>query len=257
MAPKRSLTTTTPKLRDSSHTKQATLSFPSSKPSTDSPVEKAGSKKPSQSSTAADQSSTSPEVPETIDISDSDDDKITVETPVTQKTPAGRKTARDEPASKRRKVEGRTSARAKVFDSRESVENVDSDEEEASAKKRKRAGTRKGRGKKAKDEEEPVKTKRLVVKEEKGVPESWRKHYGVVREKMGHLQPIHAENETMVHHILRVFDLSYEYGPCIGVTRMQRWERAEALGLKPPPEVKEILETKGPDFTECVFHGEV
>lgn len=30
---------------------------------------------------------------------------------------------------------------------------------------------------------------------------------------------------------------SYEYGPCAGVTRLERWERADALGLKPPPEV--------------------
>ncbi len=27
---------------------------------------------------------------------------------------------------------------------------------------------------------------------------------------------------------------SYEYGPCIGMTRLQRWERADALGLNPP-----------------------
>lgn len=29
---------------------------------------------------------------------------------------------------------------------------------------------------------------------------------------------------------------SYEYGPCIGVTRMERWDRAAALGLNPPVE---------------------
>ena len=28
-----------------------------------------------------------------------------------------------------------------------------------------------------------------------------------------------------------------EYGPCVGVPRLQRWERAHALGLNPPPEV--------------------
>jgi DNA polymerase delta, subunit 4 len=30
---------------------------------------------------------------------------------------------------------------------------------------------------------------------------------------------------------------TYEYGPCVGVTRLERWERAAALGLNPPPEV--------------------
>ncbi|KZT25313.1 hypothetical protein NEOLEDRAFT_1169499 [Neolentinus lepideus HHB14362 ss-1] len=109
----------------------------------------------------------------------------------------------------------------------------------------------------------------------------WRKHYGFVREKMGNLAPnmylvlltvsasrtqylpylaVHAEGQTKIHHILRVFDLSYEYGPCIGVTRLERWERAEALGLKPPPEVREILFTKQgqeeDQFRETVFYGE-
>jgi len=31
---------------------------------------------------------------------------------------------------------------------------------------------------------------------------------------------------------------SYKYGPCIGTTRMQRWKRAQALGLNPPIEVR-------------------
>ncbi|TBU56796.1 DNA polymerase delta, subunit 4-domain-containing protein [Dichomitus squalens] len=89
----------------------------------------------------------------------------------------------------------------------------------------------------------------------------WRKLYGSSREKMGNLEPVHANGQSMVHHILRVFDLSYEYGPCVGVSRLDRWERAHALGLNPPPEVKEILLTKegGTDeqFSQSVFHGEV
>ncbi|KAI0296546.1 DNA polymerase delta, subunit 4-domain-containing protein [Multifurca ochricompacta] len=72
----------------------------------------------------------------------------------------------------------------------------------------------------------------------------WNKAFGWAREKMGDIQPVHAEGQSPVHHILRVFDLSYEYGPCIGVTRLERWERAEALGLDPPAEVREILVTK-------------
>ena len=64
---------------------------------------------------------------------------------------------------------------------------------------------------------------------------------------------VHAKDQSPVHHILRIFDLyvlcllrlcclytfacrSYEYGPCVGVTRMERWERAAALGLNPPVE---------------------
>ena len=60
--------------------------------------------------------------------------------------------------------------------------------------------------------------------------------------------------------ILRVFDLSYEFGPCVGVTRLERWERAKALGLNPPDEVREILMTKqGTEdlFKQNLFYGEI
>ncbi|KAJ6665520.1 hypothetical protein lerEdw1_003361 [Lerista edwardsae] len=40
---------------------------------------------------------------------------------------------------------------------------------------------------------------------------------------------------------LKQFDLSWEYGPCTGITRLQRWERAKLLGLSPPAMVQELL----------------
>ncbi|KAH9893592.1 DNA polymerase delta, subunit 4-domain-containing protein [Cubamyces lactineus] len=89
----------------------------------------------------------------------------------------------------------------------------------------------------------------------------WRKVYGAAREKMGNIEPVHAQGQSMVNHILRVFDLSYEYGPCVGVSRLDRWERAHALGLDPPLEVKEILLTKEGHseerYAQSVFYGEV
>ncbi|THH00604.1 hypothetical protein EW026_g1941 [Hermanssonia centrifuga] len=98
----------------------------------------------------------------------------------------------------------------------------------------------------------------LDLKDKKG---KWRKHFGEVRQKMGNIESIHTNGQSTVHHILRVFDLSYEYGPCVGVTRLERWERAEALGLDPPSEVKDILLTKEgseqDEFSQCVFYGEV
>ena len=48
---------------------------------------------------------------------------------------------------------------------------------------------------------------------------------------------VHGENESKFVTILRTFDLNYEYGPCVGVSRMERWERAKAMGLDPPQEV--------------------
>ena len=56
---------------------------------------------------------------------------------------------------------------------------------------------------------------------------------------------------------LRQFDLSTRYGPCTGITRMQRWERAVKLGLSPPPEVPEIVQRNGgldTDFNRDIFH---
>ncbi|KAF9474826.1 hypothetical protein BDN70DRAFT_884430 [Pholiota conissans] len=89
----------------------------------------------------------------------------------------------------------------------------------------------------------------------------WSKHYAEVKAKMGHMPAIHGEMQNRIHEILRVFDDSYEYGPCVGVTRLERWNRAKALGLNPPKEVEEILNTKQgasmPEYSQSVFFGEV
>lgn len=64
------------------------------------------------------------------------------------------------------------------------------------------------------------------------------------REKLGLVGPIHAEGDNRVHHILRAFDLDPSYGPCLGLTRLERWNRAKRLGEEPPVEVFEILNTR-------------
>ncbi|CDH51335.1 predicted protein [Lichtheimia corymbifera JMRC:FSU:9682] len=53
---------------------------------------------------------------------------------------------------------------------------------------------------------------------------------------------IHQEHLSQEEILLRKFDLDYKYGPCVGLTRMERWLRAEKLGLNPPKEVKEQLD---------------
>ncbi|KIK35807.1 hypothetical protein CY34DRAFT_811864 [Suillus luteus UH-Slu-Lm8-n1] len=90
---------------------------------------------------------------------------------------------------------------------------------------------------------------------------TYRKHYGQVRGKLGHLEPIHAEGQNKIHQILRVFDMSYEYGPCVGMSRLERWERAASFGLNPPDEVRHILLTREgveqDEYSQCVLYGEV
>ncbi|KAL7272902.1 hypothetical protein RUND412_004273 [Rhizina undulata] len=53
--------------------------------------------------------------------------------------------------------------------------------------------------------------------------------------------PVHRSNVPQHEQILRHFDLSSQYGPCIGLLRLNRWKRAHALGLKPPIEVLKVI----------------
>ncbi|PIN23496.1 hypothetical protein CDL12_03780 [Handroanthus impetiginosus] len=56
--------------------------------------------------------------------------------------------------------------------------------------------------------------------------------------------------------VLRQFDMNMAYGPCLGMSRLERWERANALGLHPPKEVENLLRT-GKVNTECLWDGRV
>ncbi|AEO71261.1 76949cae-91c1-4df7-bff6-0dfc3f9d00ab [Thermothielavioides terrestris] len=51
----------------------------------------------------------------------------------------------------------------------------------------------------------------------------------------------HAEGLSTGEKVLRYFDVSSQYGPCIGISRIKRWQRAQRLGLKPPIEVLAVL----------------
>lgn len=53
--------------------------------------------------------------------------------------------------------------------------------------------------------------------------------------------PVHQSQIPLHEKILRHFDLSSQYGPCIGIPRLARWKRANALGLEPPVEVLAVL----------------
>ncbi|KAL2870662.1 putative DNA polymerase delta subunit 4 [Aspergillus lucknowensis] len=51
----------------------------------------------------------------------------------------------------------------------------------------------------------------------------------------------HHDDLALEEKILRHFDLSSQYGPCIGIARLKRWRRADSLKLNPPIEVLSIL----------------
>ncbi|KKK12872.1 hypothetical protein AOCH_004967 [Aspergillus ochraceoroseus] len=60
---------------------------------------------------------------------------------------------------------------------------------------------------------------------------------------------VHQDGLSVDEKILRHFDLSSQFGPCIGIARLKRWRRAQSLDLNPPMEVLSVLlaqeDTKG------------
>ena len=67
---------------------------------------------------------------------------------------------------------------------------------------------------------------------------------------------IRLQQEEEAEAALRQFDLCSKYGPCMGITRMERFDRAVKLGLNPPPEVRELVLRYGLDSRHNVnvFH---
>ncbi|XP_047329212.1 DNA polymerase delta subunit 4 isoform X2 [Impatiens glandulifera] len=41
--------------------------------------------------------------------------------------------------------------------------------------------------------------------------------------------------------ILKEFDMNMLYGPCLGISRIDRWERANKQFLNPPKEIESLL----------------
>uniref|UniRef100_A0A673N6V4 DNA polymerase delta subunit 4-like n=1 Tax=Sinocyclocheilus rhinocerous TaxID=307959 RepID=A0A673N6V4_9TELE len=54
---------------------------------------------------------------------------------------------------------------------------------------------------------------------------------------------------------LKKFDLDWKFGPCTGISRLQRWERAALHGLNPQQEIKDILlkESTDPEHTQNLW----
>ncbi|KIW64616.1 hypothetical protein PV04_09539 [Phialophora macrospora] len=78
------------------------------------------------------------------------------------------------------------------------------------------------------------------------------------KEEESRLAPrVHQQSIPLHEKILRHFDLSSQYGPCIGIPRLTRWRRANTLGLQPPIEVLAVLlrEEEGGDAREGMQYG--
>ncbi|KAG0297300.1 hypothetical protein BGZ96_007037 [Linnemannia gamsii] len=82
------------------------------------------------------------------------------------------------------------------------------------------------------------------------------KQFLIATPSVGIKHGIHQEHISEQEKILRQFDLASKYGPCLDMTRLERWERASQLGLSPPMDVKDML-AKDVVLNTSLFAGRV
>lgn len=68
---------------------------------------------------------------------------------------------------------------------------------------------------------------------------------------------LYIDNYDEHEEVLRQFDMNMAYGPCIGMSRLDRWERAQKLGKNPPKEVKALLKREKVSAAECLWESRV
>ncbi|GKT99430.1 dna polymerase delta subunit 4 [Fusarium langsethiae] len=105
---------------------------------------------------------------------------------------------------------------------------------------------------------EPVKTEPELQAEK--VTDAQIKKYWKSIENQWSTPRLHQQGISQNERILRYFDVSSQYGPCIGMPRMKRWKRAGRLGLNPPIEVLAVLmkeQSKGNDQIETAHMEEI
>ncbi|KAI9803404.1 MAG: hypothetical protein M1833_000923 [Piccolia ochrophora] len=92
------------------------------------------------------------------------------------------------------------------------------------------------------------------------ISEAQLKRYWQAREAERKAPRVHQQDLGIHEKILRHFDLSSQFGPCIGTARMKRWNRAHSLNLHPPIEVLSVLlkeESKGNSKVERAYVDEL
>lgn len=75
----------------------------------------------------------------------------------------------------------------------------------------------------------------------------------LLQKLVGGQMTVHQEELTTVDKLLRQFDLNSSYGPCAGISRLDRWRRAEKLGKNPPEEVLDILNSPVGNFDQYKY----
>ncbi|KAI3706107.1 hypothetical protein L1987_76363 [Smallanthus sonchifolius] len=66
------------------------------------------------------------------------------------------------------------------------------------------------------------------------------------------------ENRDANEEVLRQFDMNMAYGPCVGMKRIDRWNRASSLGLRTPGNVYRLLTSAANEVcTDSLWDGRV
>ncbi|KAI3762146.1 hypothetical protein L1987_52569 [Smallanthus sonchifolius] len=66
------------------------------------------------------------------------------------------------------------------------------------------------------------------------------------------------ENHDATEELLRQFDMNMMYGPCVGMNRIERWNRATSLGLNPPENICRLLTPSASEVcSNCLWDGRV
>lgn len=62
--------------------------------------------------------------------------------------------------------------------------------------------------------------------------------------------PTHPDSLSPGERLLHLFDVSSKYGPAQGMSRLDRWVRAEKLGMRPPNFIRTLLTAakESPDY---------
>lgn len=68
--------------------------------------------------------------------------------------------------------------------------------------------------------------------------------------------PLRTFHGYDIEETLKNFDLNMKFGPSLGMSRLERWERAQRMGLNPPHLVKQILGEPAA-VPHCVWEGRV
>ncbi|KMZ65454.1 hypothetical protein ZOSMA_31G00395 [Zostera marina] len=68
-----------------------------------------------------------------------------------------------------------------------------------------------------------------------------------------------AKEECEWERLLTEFDMDMKYGPCSGMKRLERWERAVKMDLNPPTEIGNFLKTMkiGDPKRNCILEGKL